>query len=130
MTQPEDRAFWYQLEQLVMEHKIIIDRPQGSSHPRYPEVVYPLDYGYLEGTTSMDEGGIDVWIGHRGVNETLTTGENAISEIILTTDLMKHDIEIKITINCDEQDLQTILAFYKSNKMGAIVVKTQRMSEK
>jgi inorganic pyrophosphatase len=125
MTRSKDSAFWDQLEQLVVKHKIIIDRPQGSAHPRFPEVVYPLDYGYLEGTTSKDGGGIDVWIGHKG-DKVLTSEMKPISAIILTTDLKKPDAEIKIALNCDEKDLQTILAFHKRNKMGAMVVKKHK----
>ena len=26
-------------------------------------MVYPLDYGYLEGTSAMDGEGVDVWVG-------------------------------------------------------------------
>ena len=37
--------FWRQLAQLVAESEIVIDRPQGSAHPRYPDFVCPLDYG-------------------------------------------------------------------------------------
>jgi len=33
--------FWRQLAQLVAESEIVIDRPQGSAHPRYPDFVYP-----------------------------------------------------------------------------------------
>ena len=32
-------------------------------HPRYPQIVYELDYGYLDGTKSSDNEGIDVWLG-------------------------------------------------------------------
>ena len=56
-----DAAFWQALDKLVAESKIVIDRPKGRHHPKYPAFVYPVDYGYLEGTSSMDGGGIDVW---------------------------------------------------------------------
>ncbi len=49
--------------QLIVTNSLVIDRPKGSSHPRYPHVIYPLDYGYLENTTSSDGDGIDVWLG-------------------------------------------------------------------
>lgn len=39
--------FWRALEKLVQESTIIIDRPKGSSHPQYGDLIYPLDYGYL-----------------------------------------------------------------------------------
>ena len=58
----EDRI-WSAIDRLVQTSEVIIDRPKGSTHPRYPSVVYPLDYGYLAGTRSGDQGGIDVWVG-------------------------------------------------------------------
>ena len=41
----------------------IIDRPKGTSHPKYPNFIYRVDYGYLKDTSSMDGSGIDVWVG-------------------------------------------------------------------
>lgn len=55
-----DKGFWQALDRLVAECETVIDRPKGTAHPRWPEFVYPLDYGYLRGTSSMDGGGIDV----------------------------------------------------------------------
>ncbi|MCI0550926.1 MAG: hypothetical protein L0287_08220 [Anaerolineae bacterium] len=54
--------FWREMTQLAISNRIAIDRPKGSSHPRYPEVIYSLDYGYLEDTTSSDGSGIDLWL--------------------------------------------------------------------
>ena len=45
---------------LIRTNGIVIDRPKGSTHPRYPDQTYPLDYGYLENTTASDDGGIDL----------------------------------------------------------------------
>ena len=55
--------FWDYLDKLVATRVLIIDRPKNTAHPRYPDLVYPLDYGYLEGTTTVDGGGVDIWIG-------------------------------------------------------------------
>ena len=38
-------GFWQAMDQLLAHSKIAIDRPRGSQHPRYPKMVYPLDYG-------------------------------------------------------------------------------------
>jgi inorganic pyrophosphatase len=56
-------SFWYGMNLLAATDSIVIDRPKGSTHPRYPEVIYPFDYGYLENATASDGGGIDVWRG-------------------------------------------------------------------
>jgi inorganic pyrophosphatase len=115
-------VFWNYLELLVANHIIVIDRPQGSTHPRYPDLVYPLDYGYLEGTTSTDQEAIDVWVGKGSSHEAVHPLPKVISALILTVDLGKNDTEVKIALDCTEEEIQTILSFHNSNKMGAIAV--------
>nr|WP_202898595.1 inorganic diphosphatase [[Eubacterium] cellulosolvens] len=31
-----------------------IDRPIGSFHPRFPDMIYPVNYGYIEGVIAGD----------------------------------------------------------------------------
>ena len=33
---------------------VLVDRPLGSRHPERPDLIYPLNYGYLPGTLSGD----------------------------------------------------------------------------
>ncbi len=49
--------YWDYLGELVNTSQIIIDRPKGSIHHRYGGSPYPVDYGYLQGTTAMDSAG-------------------------------------------------------------------------
>ncbi|MCH5316055.1 MAG: inorganic pyrophosphatase, partial [Eubacterium sp.] len=91
--------FWNALDKLVENSDIVIDRPKGTTHPRFSNFVYKVDYGYLKGTTSMDGAGIDVWVG---------TGEKKIDAIMCIVDLMKKDSEIKILIGCTEEEKQII----------------------
>ena len=88
----QNEAYWDALDRLVADSEIIIDRPRGSTHPRYPAFVYPADYGYLKNTASMDGGGIDVWLG--------TDSAQMLDAIICTVDLVKRDSEIKLLIGC------------------------------
>jgi inorganic pyrophosphatase len=88
--------FWQALDKLVSEFEITIDRPKGSSHPRYPEFIYPLDYGYLKGTSAMDGGGIDVWLGSGSLRR--------VDAVICVIDLVKRDSEIKVLIGCNEEE--------------------------
>lgn len=39
-----------------------VDRPLGSSHPRHPDMVYPINYGYAEGIFAGDGAEQDVYI--------------------------------------------------------------------
>ncbi len=39
-----------------------VDRPLGSSHPLYPETVYPINYGYIDGVFAKDGKEQDVYL--------------------------------------------------------------------
>ena len=107
-----DTSFWQAMSELLATTPVIIDRPKGSAHPRYPEVIYPLDYGYLGNTTAGDGGGIDVWLG------SLSTAMNknnikTLTGILCTFDRLKRDAEIKLLVACTETDVQTIRVFHQ-----------------
>lgn len=102
-----DEAFWQALDELIRTSEIVIDRPRGSAHPRYPEMIYPVDYGYLKGSTSMDGQGIDVWRG---------TGEQGIDAVICTVDLLKRDSEIKLLLGCTEEEKQLIYELHNDSE--------------
>jgi len=100
------------MAELLKTNAIVIDRPKGSTHPRYRDAVYPLDYGYLEDTTSSDRDEIDVWIGSLN---TVVDKQNAriLTGILCTFDTLKCDAEIKLLIGCTEEDIQVIQEFHK-----------------
>lgn len=90
-----DNNFWSALDTLVSTCEIIIERPKGTTHPKYPNFIYKVDYEYLKDTLSMDGSGIDVWVGTNG---------KKIDAIMCIVDLIKHDSEIKILIGCTEEE--------------------------
>jgi len=98
-----DIRFWQEMTQLTKTNAITIDRPRGKPHPRYPGMIYPFDYGYLENTSAGDGDGIDVWIG--------TSKQRALTGILGTFDTFKRDAEIKLLIGCTLQDIQIIRTF-------------------
>ena len=91
--------FWKALDELVNDSEIVIDRPKGTAHPKYPDFIYQVDYGYLKDTSSMDGGGIDVWVG---------SGEKKIDAVMCIVDLLKKDSEIKILIGCTEEEQKIV----------------------
>ncbi len=106
--------FWSYLDRLVAEHPVVLDRRRGSAHPNYPTLIYPLDYGYLEGTTTVDGGGLDVWVG--------SLQERLLDAVALTVDLHKRDAEMKLLLGCTEAEKQIILDFLNGDSMRARLV--------
>ena len=98
-----DIDFWSAIDKLISESKVIIDRPKGTKHPRF-DFSYPLDYGYLDNTSSMDGGGIDVWSG--------SGDTDSCDAIICTVDLLKKDSEIKLLLGCTEEEKEIAMRFH------------------
>ena len=107
-----DLSFWHAMTDLIATSLISIDRPKGSTHPRYREAIYPLDYGYLENTTSSDGGGIDVWLGSLNTVVDIANAK-MLTGILCTFDTLKRDAEIKLLIACSEDDITVIREFHK-----------------
>jgi len=42
--------------------KVIVDRPLGSTHPKYDDIIYPINYGYIEGIIAGDGEEQDAYI--------------------------------------------------------------------
>jgi F420 biosynthesis protein FbiB-like protein len=103
MSSAPGPGFWENLEALVSASRVVIDRPMGSAHPRFPEVIYPLDYGYLEGSRSADGAGLDLWLG--------SSGEKSLQALILTVDLTRRDAEIKLLLGCSDLETTQTLDF-------------------
>ena len=100
-------SFWEEMTRLAATQRIVIDRPKGEKHSRYPELIYPLDYGFLEDTSASDGGGIDVWLG--------SLGNIKLTGILYTFDTLKRDAEIKLLLGCTATDIETILKCYESD---------------
>jgi inorganic pyrophosphatase len=107
--------FWQKLDELIQTQKMVIDRPKNTHHPRWPEMVFPIDYGYLEGTQSQDGGGIDLWSG--------TAKHRDLTAIMVTLDTMKKDSEIKLIIGCTEEEIKTIEEFHNCYYQAGLLVR-------
>jgi inorganic pyrophosphatase len=107
-----DTRFWRSLTELITTRSIIIDRPRGIAHPRYADLIYPFDYGYLENTSAGDGAGIDVWIG--------SLPHKTLTGILCTFDRLKCDAEIKLLIGCTRKDVGTIQGF--NNELPALFI--------
>ncbi len=60
--------------------KVIIDRPKGSIHPKHKDIIYPLNYGYVDGCFAGDGEEQDVYI--MGIDHPLKEFEGEIIAII------------------------------------------------
>jgi len=114
-----DSDFWAALDRVVAALNLVIDRPEGSLHPRHPSFRYPMDYGYLGGTSSPDGDGIDVWVGKLG---RIPSSRPTVTGIIVTVDLSKRDAELKLLLNCTNKEARSALAAHNMGMQTGILI--------
>jgi inorganic pyrophosphatase len=115
-----DKDFWQALDMMLEKSNVVIDRPKGTCHPKYFNMKYLVDYGYLQGTSSMDGAGIDVW---RGTDKT-----GKINAVICIVDLIKNDSEIKLLLNCTDEEKNSIYHFHNQSKyMKGILINREAL---
>ena len=68
---------------------VVVDRPLGSRHPEYPELIYPVNYGFIPGFMAPDGEEQDAYI--LGVDEPLETFTGRLVAVIHRLD----DVEDK-----------------------------------
>ena len=68
---------------------VTVDRPLGSYHPNYPDLYYPINYGYIEGIIAPDGEEQDAYI--LGVDTPVETFTGTVIAIIHRND----DVEEK-----------------------------------
>ena len=68
---------------------VTVDRPLGSFHPKHPDIVYPINYGYIEGIMAPDGEEQDAYI--LGVDVPVETFTGKVIAIIHR----KNDVEDK-----------------------------------
>ena len=110
----EDNGFWTSLDELVSASTITIDRPKGTAHPRHPDLVYPLDYGYLENTQADDGNEIDVW--------RVSLPGDCVTAIVCAVDGLKRDAEVKLLIGCTPEEARVILATHNTGPQSAFLI--------
>jgi inorganic pyrophosphatase len=109
-----EAEFWRRLDGLVAERPVRIDRPRGSAHPRYPDFIYPLDYGYLDGTRAPDGAGLDVWVGR--------LAERRVTAVVCAVDAGKRDVELKLLIGCAPDEAARILSLHNDGDQAALLI--------
>lgn len=71
---------------------VTVDRPLGSRHPRHADLCYPINYGYVAGTTGGDGQPVDAYA--LGIDESVATVEGIVIALVLRAD----DAEDKLVV--------------------------------
>lgn len=110
---------------------IKVDRPLGSVHPKHPNIIYPVNYGYIPGTQSGDGEEIDVYL--LGVKEPVEAytckiigivyRENDVEDKLIAApvEMQFHQAELAATVQFQEQYYKTKIDALYHKSCGVIL---------
>jgi inorganic pyrophosphatase len=114
------RFDWAGWEALIAANGLTIDRPYGTPHPHFPEIIYPIDYGYVNGTVSTDGQEVDIFVG---------SVRNGLVAMLLTTDHRRGDREVKLVYGCMPEEVYLVNGFINFDRtlMDGVLVMRRPM---
>jgi inorganic pyrophosphatase len=115
MNQLENNAFfWQKLDSIYFSSSIVITQPQGSMHSTFANLIYPVDYGYLNDTLSQDLLGIAIYKGKGSAY--------SVEAILVAADILKKDIEVKLLVGCSQEEVDKILRFVNQTEYQKTII--------
>ena len=87
--------------------KVIVDRPMGSVHPKHDDLIYPVNYGYVEGIIAGDGEEQDIYI--LGVDKPLKEFVGKVIAIIHPEGVQYTKDEIAEQVRFQEQYFDTVI---------------------
>ena len=89
----QDERYLESLKRLLgKEVTVKVDRALGSAHPKYPDLIYPINYGYIESMIAPDGDPQDAYI--LGVAEAV----DSLCGVVLAIIVRRNDVESKLIV--------------------------------
>ena len=106
--------FWQKVDTLYFSSKIIITYEKGEAHKDFKNMIYPVQYGTLVDLVDDQDLGISVFRGSRD--------SNRVDALILSSDVLKKDLEPKLLVGCTEDEELDILHFLNQSDLQKTIL--------
>ncbi len=95
--------FWQKVDTLFLSSKLEITRRKGQVHPDFQNLIYPVNYGHLEDTSSASPEGVSAYVG--------SAAHSIVTALIVSADILKKDLDVKMLIGCTDEEIEEVLRF-------------------
>lgn len=103
MAEYENNAyFWQKLDTFYLSSQFVVTRKKGDQHPEFPNLIYPVTYGYLKDTNEKTNG-VSVY---RGSGSLYT-----ITGLVVAVDILKKTLDVKMLLGCNDEEVEDVLRF-------------------
>ena len=114
MDKLENNAyFWQKIDTLFLSNSFELTKKKGEAHLEFPNLIYPVDYGYLKDTLAYSKG-VKVFRG--------SLKKGSVQAVVVVADILKKDVEAKILVGCTESEETNILYFLNQTDLQKSVL--------
>lgn len=107
MKAMENNAFfWQKLDTLLMSNEIKIKHRKGERHPQFHGIVYPIDFGFLEGTNGANNSEIGIYVGSKP--------STLVQAMVVGCDILSKTVEVVLVVGCSDEEIEIIAKFLNS----------------
>ncbi len=106
--------FWQKIDSIYLSSKFNIAYEKGQAHINFPNLIYPVQYGYLSDLVDEKDLGIAVFKGSANTAK--------VESLIIAADILKKDIEPKIIVSCTEEEVENILHFLNQTDLQKSII--------
>ena len=112
MKEFENNAyFWQKLDAAYMSGNLKTIYKKGAVHPRYPELIFPCDYGHVQ--SDADDTSLKVFKG---------TKNKKVEALVVCANLLEKDLTSIALVGVNEKEEEEILRFLNSNDFQKCVI--------
>lgn len=104
MKEFENNAyFWQKLDALYLSGDFKIIYRKGQVHPRFPELIFPCDYGHIETIKKENENAMSVRV--------LKGSGSSVDGLVVVANVLDKEIEPILLVGLTEQENDEVLEF-------------------
>ena len=95
--------FWQKVNTLFLSSGLTIIRKKGEHHPQFANLIYPVDYGYINETKSTNGHGISLYAG--------SENRNKITSLVMAVDILGREMDVKVLVGCSLEEEEAVLRY-------------------
>lgn len=94
--------FWQKIDTLLLSSNLTVIRKKGDCHPTFKNLIYPVDYGWLDGDVA-DANHISVYMGKES--------RHIVTAVVIAADILEKTLDVKILAGCNEEETEAVLRY-------------------
>ena len=105
--------FWQKVDTLYLSSDIVITRKKMVADPKFPDIQYPCNYGYLKTLSKDSEDLVPCFVGE---------GPREVTAIIICANILRKKLESLVLIGTNGEEEEKVLRFMNQTEFQKSII--------